>query len=270
MIPKVIHYCWFGGNPLPLLAEKCIASWRKYLPEYEIKEWNENNFDVNMITYTSQAYIEKKYAFVSDYVRFWVLYHHGGLYFDTDVEIIRSIDDIIEKGAFMGTEKPYIANKVGVKTLGCNPGLGMGCNSGQELIKEILEAYAGFHFFNPDGTLHTKTIVDYTTELLNKHGFQYQPGIQKCAGFWIYPKDYFAPKDVDTKELVITSNTRSIHHYDASWAEWYDKAAGERGPKLKRIFGNKVGSYINSIIYALQRFGFVGCFNKLIRYMKMF
>ena len=104
MIPKVIHYCWFGRNPLPPLAVKCIESWKKFLPGYEIKEWNEDNFDVNIIPYIQEAYEARKYAFVSDYARFYILYHHGGIYFDTDVEVIKSIDDIIERGAFMGCE----------------------------------------------------------------------------------------------------------------------------------------------------------------------
>ena len=102
MIPKIIHYCWFGHNPLPESAKKCIESWKKYLPGYEIKEWNESNFNVNAIPYTEEAYRLKKYAFVSDYARFWILYHYGGLYFDTDVEVIKRMDDIIERGAFMG------------------------------------------------------------------------------------------------------------------------------------------------------------------------
>ena len=104
MIPKIIHYCWFGRNSLPASAQKCIASWRKYFPDYEIKEWNEDIFNVNIIPYTQQAYEAQKYAFVSDYARFWILYHYGGLYFDTDVEVIKSFDDIVDKGAFMGLE----------------------------------------------------------------------------------------------------------------------------------------------------------------------
>ena len=104
MIPKIIHYCWFGHNPLPPLALKCIASWKKYLPDYEIKEWNEENFDVNIIPYTREAYAAGKYAFVTDYARFWILYKYGGIYFDTDVEMIRPIDDIIAAGGFMGYE----------------------------------------------------------------------------------------------------------------------------------------------------------------------
>ena len=104
MIPKIIHYCWFGRKALPRSAKKCIESWKKYLPDYEIKEWNEDNFDVNMIPYTQEAYSAKRYAFVSDYARFYILYHYGGIYFDTDVEVIKPIDDILEKGAFMGCE----------------------------------------------------------------------------------------------------------------------------------------------------------------------
>lgn len=123
MIPKKIHYCWFGRNPLPESALKCIASWRKYLPDYEIIEWNEDNFDVNSIPYTRQAYESKKYAFVSDYARFKILYEHGGLYFDTDVEVIRPMDDIIAKGPFMGFEiNPCTERPQGA----VNPGLGLG------------------------------------------------------------------------------------------------------------------------------------------------
>ena len=101
-IPNTIHYCWFGGNPLPPLAEKCIASWKKYLPNYDIKRWDESNFDVNSIPYTKQAFAAGKYAFVSDYARFWILYNYGGIYFDTDVELINNMDGIIASGPFMG------------------------------------------------------------------------------------------------------------------------------------------------------------------------
>ena len=104
MIPKIIHYCWFGGKPLPKLAQKCKASWEKFFPDYEIKEWNEQNFDVNQVMFTEEAYKLKNYAYVSDYVRFWVLYHYGGIYFDTDVEVIRPLDDIIAHGSFLGFE----------------------------------------------------------------------------------------------------------------------------------------------------------------------
>ena len=104
MIPKIIHYCWFGGNPLPEDAKKYIESWRKYCPGYEIKEWNESNFDINCCDYVREAYEAKKWAFVSDYARFYILYQYGGLYFDTDVEMIRPLFSILQKGSFMGME----------------------------------------------------------------------------------------------------------------------------------------------------------------------
>lgn len=115
MIPRTIHYCWFGRTPLPDKAKICIESWKKFMPDYEIKEWNEDNFDVNIIKYTAEAYKLKKYAFVSDYARFWILYHYGGVYFDVDVELIKPIDDILARGAFMGCEKPELISIIKVE-----------------------------------------------------------------------------------------------------------------------------------------------------------
>lgn len=221
MIPKVIHYCWFGGNPLPVSAKKCIASWRKYLPDYEIKEWNESNFDVNIIPYTAEAYKAKKYAFVSDYARFWILYKYGGLYFDTDVEVIKNMDEIIAKGPFMGCENEA---KVGATPaqLGVAPGLGLGVNPGLGLYGEILDIYKDKHYILADGTYSTETVVTITTELLCKYGLKNTSKVQEVAGIYIYPKEYFCPKDYVTGRLFLTSNSVSIHHYDASWLSWYE------------------------------------------------
>ena len=215
MIPKIIHYCWFGGNPLPPLAEKCIASWKKFLPDYEIKEWNEQNFDVNIIPYTAEAYQAKKYAFVSDYARFWILYHYGGLYFDTDVEVIKPMGSIIAKGAFMGCEQDV---KPG-KELTVNPGLGLAVEPRHELYKAILKEYDSFHFLNEDGSNNDKTVVEYVTEILKRHGLKNMPGIQQIEGVKIYPSEYFCPRDTVTKRLHITNNTYTIHHYMASWKD---------------------------------------------------
>lgn len=262
-IPKIIHYCWFGRNPLPEKAIKCIESWKKYLPDYEIKEWNEDNFDISSIPYTAQAYAAKKYAFVSDYARFWILYNYGGLYFDTDVEVIRSIDDIIGRGPFMGCEKPYVEGAT-PNSLGVAPGLGLGVNPGLGLIKEILEEYEKFSFIKTDGSLNLTTIVEYTTDILCKHGLKNSPNIQFIAGCYIYPNDYFSPKNVDTRELIITENTRSIHHYDASWASKASKKSGERAPKLKKIFGSKIGSIINGVLFWIQEYGLIGSLKRIV------
>lgn len=211
MIPKVIHYCWFGHNPLPPLAIKCIESWKKYLPDYEIKEWNEDNFDVNIIPYTAEAYQAKKYAFVSDYARFWILYNYGGLYFDTDVEVIRPMDDIIECGPFMGCEMDA---QPGMKTISVAPGLGLGVAPGLGLYKKILDYYCPLHF---DPMNITITIVGHTTQVLRDMGLQDEKGIQQVAGVWIYPSEYFNPTNIVTRRLYISENTRTIHHYAASW-----------------------------------------------------
>lgn len=263
LIPKIIHYCWFGRKPLPESAVKCIESWKKYFAGYEIKEWNEDNFDVNCVLYTSEAYAAKKYAFVSDYARFWILYNYGGLYFDTDVEVIRSMDDIVERGPFMGCEKPYVKG-ASPKTLGIAPGLGLGVNPGLGLIKEILDEYGKFRFIKQDGSLNLTTIVEYTTNILCRHGLINTPDIQFIAGCYIYPSDYFSPKNVDTHVLQITENTRSIHHYDASWASDASKKSGTRAPKLKKLFGCRLGSFLNGLIFWFQEYGIVGSLKRMI------
>ncbi len=243
MIPKVIHYCWFGGNPLPPLALKCIESWKTFLPGYEIKEWNESNFDVNSIAYTREAYEARKYAFVSDYARFHILYHHGGLYFDTDVELIRPIDDIVARGAFMGCE---CEAKPGATAPAVAPGLGLGCNPGQGLYAEILGLYGGLHFLSPDGGLNLKTVVEYTTELLAAKGLREVNEVQRVAEVWVYPKEYFCPIDYRTNVLDITENTCSIHHYAASWH-------GTR-QKIKMGIVRLLGTRLTSWGVALKRF----------------
>lgn len=206
MIPKVIHYCWFGRNPLPPLAEKCIASWRKFLPDYEIKEWNEDNFDVNIIPYTAEAYAAKKYAFVSDYTRFWILYHHGGVYFDTDVEVIKSMDDIIAAGAFMGCEQD--------SPITVNPGLGIAAPPSLPLYKKILDFYRHLNF---DPKNIEVTIVGHTTNILREFGLTCCKDIQRIEECNIYPTEFFNPTNITTKRRRITSNTRSIHWYADSW-----------------------------------------------------
>lgn len=220
MIPKIIHYCWFGRKPIPKSALKCISSWRKFFPDYEIKEWNEDNFDVHSIPYIHEAYECGKYAFVSDYARFWVLYHYGGIYFDTDVEVIRPMNDIIKKGNFMGREAGAFISAI-IKSEAVNPGLGLGVVPGLAVIEEILSIYRNIHFLNKDGSLNLKTIVRYTTEILANHGLNNNnQDLQLVADIWIYPTDYFCPMDHTKANLLnITDRTVSIHHYDCSWLD---------------------------------------------------
>lgn len=215
MIPKKIHYCWFGRNPLPESAQKCINSWRKYLPDYEIIEWNEDNFDVNSIPYTAQAYEAKKYAFVSDYARFKILYEQGGLYFDTDVEVIKPMDDIIAKGSFMGFEiNPCCERPFGA----VNPGVGVAAEKGMKLYKSVLYYYSQLSFIQQDGSYNiTDAVVNITTRELVKAGLQDIPGIQTVTDIIVYPADYFNPFDDVTGRLHKTSNTRTIHWFSKTW-----------------------------------------------------
>lgn len=243
MIPKIIHYCWFGRNPLPPLAQKCIESWKKYFPEYEIKEWNEDNFDVNIIPYTAEAYAAKKYAFVSDFVRFYVLYEYGGLYFDTDVEVIKPMEDIISRGPFMGRENSYEKSKE-LKKIGVNPGLGIGATPNMQLYDRMISIYRNEHFIIKGSKKPPKTVVDYTTELLEKEGLHNTSSVVEKCGIWIYPSEYFCPLDYFSGKLIITDKTHTIHHYSASW-----KSISERlFYWLARIFGLKFAKEI-AILY---------------------
>lgn len=238
MIPQKIHYCWFGRNPLPKSAVKCINSWRKYFPDYEIVEWNEDNYDVLKIPYTAQAYSAKLYAFVSDYARFDILYHQGGIYFDTDVEVIRSFDDILAEGAFMGCEidgSDFLDAVDHIQSI--NPGLGIAAAPGLQLYKEILDFYAMQQFVWPDGTLNTETVVTKTTKILNKHGLQNIKGIQKIDNIVIYPKEYFNPLNNNTGELEKTENTHSIHWYNMTWLSPIKRLKSKITRPIHRIFG---------------------------------
>lgn len=219
MIPKIIHYCWFGRKPLPSLALKCISSWKKYLPDYEIKEWNEDNFDVYQIPYIEQAYKCKKYAFVSDYARFKIMYEYGGVYFDTDVEVVKPLDDIIDKGTFFGLENNGVNS-----TFNCNVGLGFACKPGLDLCLDMIELYRNLTFC-VDGKNNIKTVVQYFSELLLEKGLIPHNGIIEFQNITIYPPDYFCPKSFENGKIMQTENTRTIHHYAASWL----------GPKEKFI-----------------------------------
>ena len=240
MIPKVIHYCWFSRSELPPLAKKCIASWRKFFPDYEIKEWNEDNFDVNQIPYTAQAYKHKKYAFVSDYARFKIIYEYGGLYLDTDVEIIRPFNDIIEKGPFMGLEIDVQNASDGNLRNSVNPGLGFAAQAKHPFLKELL-CYYNELTFEPKKNYAIKTITQHTSELLINKGFAPKEGeVTDIAGFKIYPRTFFCPFSRKTYSVEVTADTRSIHHYSSSWIS------------KKQLWINK-HRYLSLFIWALKR-----------------
>lgn len=239
MIPKIIHYCWFGGKPMDKLGQKCLDSWKNFFPDYEIKEWNESNFDVNCCQYVREAYEAKKWAFVSDYARFKILYEQGGVYFDTDVEVIKPFDDILLKGNYMGCERN--GNAVA-------PGLGMAVNPGLSIIKEIIEDYEQSSFIKADGTYDLTTIVERTTKILKKHGLANRNEIQTVADINIYPPEFFCPINMETGKLTITQNTYSIHRFAGSWEKKSNKFRGRVYRFVNRMFGEKAAKVLRMIL----------------------
>lgn len=245
-IPKVIHYCWFGGNPLPKSAHKCIDSWRKFFPDYEIKEWNEQNFDVNIMPFTQEAYAQGKYAFVSDVARYVILYSEGGIYFDTDVEVIKSYEDILEAGPFMGIETPMGGREVWPWV---NPGLGLGCDAGNSIVKAILDYYETLHYCNEKGERNPGTVVTHTSEVLREFGMLRSNAKQQVGSFIIYPQDFFNPWNDTIGKLTLTTNTHSIHWYAKSWLDSYGPVRTWLMQRLHRVFGTTILGKIKSIIF---------------------
>lgn len=223
MIPKIIHYCWFGRKEKPKLAQKCIASWMKYCPDFEIIEWNEDNFDVNMNGYTRMCYEQKKYAFLSDYARLCVVSEHGGLYFDTDVELIRSVDHLMNHDAFFGFETPeFIAS-----------GLGFGSVPHGAAIELMLSEYDTYL----DGEHGTVGCPLLNTTALIKQGLRRDGSYQDLSGTIVLPIDYLNPYESNTGRLKKTANTVSIHWYSASWMTGKQLMRQKITRPFHRIFG---------------------------------
>lgn len=213
MIPKIIHYCWFGGKELSDFGKYCISSWKKYCPDYEIIEWNESNYDYSKCIYVREAYEAEKWAFVSDYVRLDVIYRYGGIYLDVDVEVIKNLDFLLNCACFLPTETTNMISS----------GLGFGAERGNANIKLMLDQYKNIHFKIGDGLYDTLPCPHRNTRPFLKMGFQTSDRIQCINGAVIYPVEYFCPMDYQTKELIITENTVSIHHYSASWLSEKEK-----------------------------------------------
>lgn len=206
MIPKMIHYCWFGGNPLPELAEKCIESWKLYCPDYEIVRWDESNFDFDAYPYAKEAFEAKKWAFITDVVRLHALVTYGGIYMDTDVEVVKPLDSLLNYRAFSGFESD---TNIPTGT--------MAAEKGHPLFIELLNDYQNQHFIQPDGSYDLTTNVTRITNTCLKYGLVRNNTLQTVNGLTLFPKDYLCAKDPGTKELNVTQNTYTIHHFDGSW-----------------------------------------------------
>lgn len=220
MIPKIIHYIWFGDKPLNKLSKKCIKSWKKYCPDYKIMLWNENNFDVNMFEYTKEAFELKSWAFLSDVVRLYALVSYGGVYMDTDVEVIKSIDNFLDKKAFSGFE-----NEKNIPT-----GI-MACEQNFPLFKKLLDDYKNRHLIRKDGLIDRTTNVQTITKILKNYGFTPNNEYQNIEGLELFPNDFFCPKDYKTLKINKTDNTYTIHHFNASWCTKKERFFRKIGPK---------------------------------------
>jgi mannosyltransferase OCH1-like enzyme len=229
-ISKVIHYCWFGGNPIPFGVEKCIDSWKKYCPHYKIVEWNEKNFDYKCNQYVYEAYQAKKWAFVSDYVRLYVLKEHGGIYMDTDVELLKNLDALLEHNAFSGFE-----NKDSLQTAI------MGSVKNNSWINMLLIYYEKRHFIKEDSSLDLTTNVSTITKLTKEvYDIELNNSMQITSdGTAFYPNEYFSPKNFETGKTTITQNTYCIHHFDASWLTKGKKIKHFCTSRLKMLIGEE-------------------------------
>lgn len=206
-IPKVIHYCWFGGNPKPKLAEKCIKSWKKYCPDWEILEWNEGNFDLRDVPlYVRQAMDAGRWAFVTDYVRLRGLLEMGGIYMDTDVEVVKSLDPYLEHEAFAGFES---LDRIQTGLLACRKDF--------PLFRDFMAYYDTASFYRADGSQDVTTNVEILTALCRERGFAAGDKFQVVDGLAIYPREYFCPVDYETEKLHRTRRTVTIHWFASSW-----------------------------------------------------
>lgn len=205
MIPKIIHYCWFGRGEMPQQMKKCLKSWKKYCPDWEIIQWNEDNFDITGTVWTKQAYDAKKYAFVADYVRLWALKKYGGVYLDTDVELVKKLDRFCDHRGYVGF----------ACTLGLSTGL-IGAEKDHPYINEWFAFYKGKKFITDDG-MELEPNTEYSTQLLTERGLQLNDEKQTVFDMTVYPQTFFCPLYVDSFKNVKTADTYAIHYFLATW-----------------------------------------------------
>jgi len=260
MIPRIIHYVWVGGNPLPPLEEKCMVSWKRFCPNYEIKRWDETNFDISSNRFCKEAYEAKKFAFVSDYIRLFVLVNYGGIYMDTDVELVKTIDDFLVHQAFSGFEKEKSIS-TGI----------MGCEKGYHLFNDLLSDYKDRCFILPNGEQNLTTNVSYITEICLGRGLVLNNSLQTVDGFTLYPKDVFCPKNFASGQYNITNSTIAIHHFSGSWISASQKKYERIKEKIFELFGHKFGQlfiFPFFLLWQLKDYGLKKVLMKPLRKMQ--
>lgn len=228
MIPKRIHYCWFGGKPFPKPVKRYMESWKRVCPDFKLIRWDESNSPLEDNLYVKQAFQAKKWAFVSDYVRLYALVQYGGIYLDTDVELLQSLEPYLNQAGFLGFES---AGKVATCVMGAAPR--------HPLFEGLAEAYNGRVFLGSEGRFDETTNVLYVTRMLSECGLRPDGTGQTIGGISVYPPEYFSPKSLETGKITVTENTAAIHHFQASWMSprqrFHTTLAQSLGP---RITGN--------------------------------
>jgi len=253
MIPKKIHYCWFGNSEIPERFKQYIDTWRKFCPDYEIIQWNESNYDITKNRYMHQAYENKRWGFVPDYARLDIIYNHGGIYLDTDVEIVKPLDDLLELSGFAGQECCSKCVALGV---------GFAAEKGNEIIKLMMESYADRDFVLPNGEMDTLPAPAINTKPLSDIGYKWKNEIQELeyrgSKITIFPREYFCPIDYDTGENFLSEETYMIHHYAGTW----QTAEALEIRKLKEQYSQKYGRWLGNklakTVYYHKKEGFKG------------
>ena len=264
-IPKIIHYCWIGDAQKPKSVEYCIESWKKYCPDYEIIEWNENNYDFTKNQYMKEAYEAKKWGFVPDYARLDIIYNHGGIYLDTDVELVKSFDDLLEQEAFIGFEN------TGTEELYVNCGQGFGAKPRNEIIKKMIDFYDGMHFCDKNGELNMLPSPHYTTKVLCENGLKRENNTQELDGIIVYNSQVLCPKNFTTGDIDVTNETYSIHHFTASWLDEKIKKAMDHEREVYKKYGKKLGGYVLILESIFEKYSIKELFTKLpLRIIKKF
>lgn len=256
-IPKIIHYCWLSGEPYPELVRRCMQSWKEKLPDYEFVLWDMNRFDIHSVPWVEQACETKKWAPASDYIRLYALYSYGGVYLDSDVEIVRSFDDLLNRSYFFGREHTpdKTENRDSIEAAV------FGCEKGNQIIKEALDYFATHDYLDKNGVLDPMTLPTLLSLV-----------IKGRSDIEVFPMDYFSPKNTRTLELQITKNTYGIHHFNGSWHSLAQQKYVQLRTKLCQRFGEKIGETISlfAIIPINLRYeGFIKTFRKISKKLKM-
>lgn len=250
MIPKIIHYCWLSNDPIPEKLKKCMKSWKKKLPDYEIIKWDFNCFEKESSLWVKQAFENKKYAFAADYIRLFAIYHYGGIYLDSDVEVLKSFNPFLDSDHMVGWE---------VKNYGIEAAV-IGAEKGAKWVEECLKYYSNRPFIKDDGTFDTRTLPTILFERLNVCGYIQSSNLdaKESAYSWkIYPKEYFSPKSYKDGVIYKTKNTVTIHHFAGSWLPWDGKLRN----RFLWLANNYPRLYYYCIylpIYELHKYGIIG------------